>query len=55
MDVVNATKLHRTTVTNLYKETVKKVDLNAIQKLCILFECTVGELLEYIPDEDTEG
>jgi putative transcriptional regulator len=45
-DVVRKTGLSRNTVTLLYKETAQKVDLEAIDKLCILFECGVGELFE---------
>jgi putative transcriptional regulator len=33
-------------VTLLYKETAQKVDLEAIEKLCLLFECQVGDLFE---------
>lgn len=39
----------RTTVTLLYKETIQKVDLEAIEQICILFDCTVGDLLELMP------
>ncbi len=48
MDVARETGLHRNTVTLLYKETAQRVDLEAIDKLCDLFECEVGELLEKI-------
>lgn len=47
-DVARETGLHRNTVTLLYKETATRVDLDAIDKLCKLFECEVGELLEHI-------
>jgi len=30
----------------LWKETAQKVDLEAIEKLCLLFKCQVGDLLE---------
>jgi putative transcriptional regulator len=30
----------------MYKETAQKVDLDAIERLCALFECQVGDLLE---------
>jgi len=54
MDVVRSTGLHRTTVTALYHEKAKKVDLEAVEKLCLLFECKVGDLLEIIEEkEDT--
>lgn len=33
-DVMRATCLSRTTITLLYKETVLKVDLEALNKLC---------------------
>lgn len=45
-DVARATGLSRATVTLLYKETAQKVDLVVIEKLCILFECDISDLLE---------
>ena len=45
-DVARETGLSRATVTLLYKETAQKVDLDALDKLCRLFECDVGDLLE---------
>ncbi|WP_428480348.1 helix-turn-helix domain-containing protein [Spongiibacter thalassae] len=44
-DVARETGLSRATITLLYKETAQKVDLEAIEKLCLLFECQVGDLL----------
>ena len=44
--IARETGLSRATVTLLYKETAQKVDLEAIEKLCLLFECQVGDLLE---------
>ena len=38
--------LSRAMVTLLYKETAQKVDLDALDKLCKLFDCGIGELLE---------
>jgi putative transcriptional regulator len=45
-DVARETGLNRNTVTLLYKETAQRIDLEAIDKLCDLFDCEVGELLE---------
>jgi len=47
-DVARETGLHRNTITLLYKETGTRVDLEAIDRLCKLFNCQVGELLEYV-------
>ena len=46
-DVARETGLSRVTVTLLNKETAQKVDLEALDKLCKLFNCGIGELLEH--------
>ena len=51
-DVSRLTGLNRSTVSALYKETATRLDLPAIEALCKLFNCQVGELLEYVPDEN---
>lgn len=48
-DVARATKLNRNTVTLLYNETATRLDLESIEKLCVLFKCEVGDLLEFVP------
>ena len=45
-DVARETGLSRNTITLLYRETAQKVDLEAIEKLCLLFDCQIGDLLE---------
>ena len=48
MDVARETGLNRNTITLLYKETALRIDLEAIDKLCELFDCEVGDLLEKV-------
>ena len=50
VDVARETGLNRNTVTLLYKETAKRIELDAMDKLCDLFECEVSDLFERIPD-----
>jgi putative transcriptional regulator len=45
-DVARETKLNRSTITALYSEKATRIDLDTIEKLCELFECEVGDLLE---------
>ena len=45
-DVMRETGLSRTTITLLYKETALKVDLDALDKLCELFNCEIQDLLQ---------
>lgn len=54
MDVARQTGLNRSTVTRLYNETAQRVELDAVEKLCRLFDCEVGELFEHIPADHSE-
>ena len=47
-DVSRDTGLNRNTVTLLYNETAQRVELDAIEKLCNLFNCCVADLFEKI-------
>jgi putative transcriptional regulator len=47
VDVARLTELHRNTITLLYNETAARVDLDAIDKLCRLFDATVGNSLRF--------
>lgn len=49
-DVARDTGLHRNTITLLYDETAVRVDLDAIDKLCELFDISVGQLLERVEE-----
>jgi putative transcriptional regulator len=51
VDVARATGLHRNTVTLLYQEKATRVDVDAIDRLCRLFKCQVGDLFEFISDQ----
>ncbi|MCP9269973.1 helix-turn-helix transcriptional regulator [Xenorhabdus sp. XENO-1] len=46
-DVLRETGLSRNTVTLMYKESAQKINIEALDKLCRLFECEVADTLEY--------
>lgn len=49
-DVARATGLNRSTITALYFETATRIDVGTLEALCKLFECGIGDLIEYVPD-----
>ena len=51
-DVSRLTGLNRSTVTSLYKETATRLDLGAVDVLCNLFGCSVGDLFEHVQAAD---
>ncbi|MGC9461429.1 helix-turn-helix domain-containing protein [Vibrio genomosp. F10] len=53
-DVVRDTGINRSTVNRLFHETNNRIDFEALEKLCLYLNCTVGELLEVIPDNDLQ-
>ncbi|MDY4011867.1 MAG: helix-turn-helix transcriptional regulator [Fusobacterium gastrosuis] len=48
--VSELTSLSRPTISALYHEKVSRIDFETVIKLCKLFNCTVGDLIEYVPD-----
>jgi putative transcriptional regulator len=50
-DVARDTGLHRNTITLLYQETATRVDLDAVNALCMYFSVGVADLFEYMPDD----
>ncbi|OGI21771.1 MAG: Cro/Cl family transcriptional regulator [Candidatus Melainabacteria bacterium RIFOXYA12_FULL_32_12] len=47
-DVHEKTGLNRNTISNLYHEKAKRIDFVTVDKLCEIFQCQVGDLLEKI-------
>lgn len=49
--VCRATGLSRVVVTSLYRETTERIEYSVLEKLCFLFKCKVGDLIEWVPDD----
>jgi len=48
-DVARDTGINRGTITRLYHETAERVDLEALEKLCIYLDCKIEDLMEIQP------
>ncbi|MEC0169944.1 helix-turn-helix transcriptional regulator [Paenibacillus graminis] len=53
-DVVRGTGLAINTVSGLYHDTSKRVDLDTLDKLCTFLNVSVGEILEHIKEPSQE-
>ncbi|GKU79882.1 helix-turn-helix transcriptional regulator [Paenibacillus sp. L3-i20] len=51
-DVVRGTGLAINTVAGLYNDTVKRVDLETIEKLCVFLDVSVGEIFEHKKEQE---
>ncbi|MBE5819918.1 MAG: helix-turn-helix transcriptional regulator [Clostridiales bacterium] len=49
--LADATKIRPATISKMYYEETKRIDISQINSICKVFDCEVSELLEYIPDK----
>lgn len=45
------THIRPATISKMYYEEVKRIDVSQLNNICKAFDCEISELLEYIPDE----
>jgi len=50
-DVAKDTNINRGTLTRLYHETYSRIEKDAINTLCVYFDCKIEELFEFIADD----
>ena len=43
--------MERTQINNYCNNKVARVDLDVLARICSVLNCSIGELLEYIPEE----
>ena len=43
-------ELNRNTITLLYNDTAKRIEIETLEKLCVYFNCTPSDLFEVIKD-----
>jgi len=54
-DLARDAGINRGTATRLYYETAERIDIEVINSLCKYFNCSVSDLLEYVPDSDAHS
>ncbi len=47
------TGIRPNTIGDLYKENIKKIDLQTLDKICSVFNCEISDVLEYVSDGET--
>lgn len=51
-NLADITGIRPNTVSALYDETIKRLDVDMLNQLCKAFNCSISDLLEYVPDEE---
>lgn len=50
-ELARRTNIRPNTVNELYWELVDRVNLEHLEKICLVLGCKIGELLEIVPDD----
>lgn len=45
------TNIRPATISKMYYEEAKRIDIQHLNSICKVFDCEISELLEYIPDD----
>jgi putative transcriptional regulator len=53
--IAHATGIHRVTLSKISSGRGYNTSTEIIDKLCRFFECTTGEIIEYVPDNGSSG
>lgn len=48
------TNIRPATISKMYYEETKRIDISQIDSLCKAFDCEVSELFEYVPDNKND-
>lgn len=48
----NLTNIRPTTISKMYYEESKRLDIEQLNSICNVFKCEISDLLEFIPDEN---
>lgn len=49
--LADITHIRPATISKMYYEETKRIDITQLNNLCKAFDCEISDLLEYIPDE----
>ena len=47
-------KMQRTQINNYCKNQITRLDIDVLARLCTVLNCEIGDLLEFVPPNDTE-
>ena len=45
-------KIRAATINEYYHDEAKRINLTYISKICAVLDCEVGDLLEYVPEDE---
>jgi putative transcriptional regulator len=50
-DLAEATGIRQNTIGLLYNEEIKRIDVEWLDKICKVFDCSLTDIIDYYPDD----
>jgi len=54
-ELARLAQVNRSTITALTRDRATRVDLMALERICIVLGCGIGDLLQIVPDDASQG
>lgn len=53
--LADLTNIRPATISKMYYEEAKRIDVKHLNNICKVFNCEISELLEYVPDKKNKS
>lgn len=53
--LARATNIRPATISKMYYEESKRLDISQLNRICSVFNCEISDLFEYIPDDKNQN
>ncbi|MDY8021280.1 helix-turn-helix transcriptional regulator [Paenibacillus polymyxa] len=53
-DLAERTGIRPATIGMMYDETIKRIEIEYLERVCIALDCSISDLIEIIPDSDRD-
>lgn len=50
-DLSKATGIRPSTISQMYRENIQRINVDHLNSICAVLDCTLSDLIEYIPDQ----
>lgn len=52
IELARKTGIRPATINAIYNETVERINLSHLSKICEVLDCEIADIMQYIPDEE---
>lgn len=54
-DLAKMTGIRPSTISQMYRENIQRINIQHLNSICNVLECSIFDLIEYIPDQSEDN